>query len=112
MLTSKLSSKDVNQMVFVTNEHILASMNFYLHDKKENHKIWNIFNIKNGTLVPQKEDQLPWTIILKNDSNFELACIDYSNIDESSERLIVMRNCKDRSDDQFVLQFDDHAKME
>lgn len=100
MLTSKLSSKDVDQIVFVTNEHIMARMLLISHFTHEKRHVWNVFNIKNGTLVAQVDEMThPWSTINKDKSRFELACLDYSNVDEMSERLIVMQSCTDRSED-------------
>ena len=53
-LTKILSSSELKQMVFVTNEHILAKFKGKNYKKgDETVTLWRIFNVKDGTLTLQ-----------------------------------------------------------
>ena len=81
-------------MVFVTNEHILACFWYENHEskQKERVKVWRVFNVRNGILVKptQAQDRI-WELFDK-DLKYELACTDFSNIDNTDERLLVMQS--------------------
>ena len=44
-------------------------------------------------------------------NDYELACSDFSNVDEIDKRLVVMRSNYDRSTDEFVLQWDKEGQV-
>lgn len=51
-----LNLKDIEQMVFVTDIHILVCMRFVNHrNKQEEKKLWRVFDVQDGTLVIQNE---------------------------------------------------------
>ena len=81
-------------MVFVTNQHILACFVYKNHESKvkEKIKVWKVFNVREGTLVkPSPALEKIWDLFDK-DLSYELACTDFSNIDKTDERLVVIRS--------------------
>lgn len=99
-------------MVFVSNVHILVCiLNDNQMSRLISQKIWKVFNVKDGTLVDQKCRQSePWSA-LEADQDYEIACTDYSNLDDPARKLIVLRNCLDQSQPSLVVNFNANGQM-
>ena len=65
-------------MVFVNDDMILVSLSDSSEQKEKQRIYWHIFNVRQGTLVRQQDKSGEIQI---NDGNYEVACPDFSNLD-------------------------------
>ena len=83
-------------MVYVTKDHVFVRLHQkdYLSQETIGYSsIWRLFNVRNGRLVFQTNlvGQQISDDLLQEANNYQLACTDFSNLDDPQERLIVMR---------------------
>ena len=68
------------------------------------HSIWKVFNLRTNTIVSQFHQT--------DIEQFELACTDFSNIDDPDERYVVIRKNKSRTHDDHIIYFDQKGRFE
>lgn len=77
-------------MAFVTDDHILVSLSSLKAPAKKRKTWWRIYNVRQGTIIYNEHNLF---------KDFEIACPDFSNLDDPKKRFVVLRLNKDQQEE-------------